>query len=216
MPDLYETLGVERNATQANIKKAFRCAAKKHHPDRAGGDHDKMVAVQKAYDILGKPPLRKVYDETGRTDGFDCTQQKVNAIIAEMFAHILSETSDIKSVNVTDKAKSKIKQGLRVLDNELIDFRRKITKLEEAKSRMEKAPENNLWACVIDNQMDTVRKQIEGHEENKKFGEMALTHLDDYEYRYDGAEHSSNSIYAEDLLRLMRRPGGYSIFTPDA
>jgi curved DNA-binding protein len=51
-PDYYKTLGVPRNATQDEIKKAFRKLARKNHPD-AGGDEEKFKEINEAYEVLG-------------------------------------------------------------------------------------------------------------------------------------------------------------------
>jgi molecular chaperone DnaJ len=77
--DLYETLGVERTASQDEIKKAYRKLARKYHPDRNPGDktaEDRFKDVQAAYDILGDPEKRSEYDRNGQgvftgAGGFD-------------------------------------------------------------------------------------------------------------------------------------------------
>jgi hypothetical protein len=51
--DYYSTLGVQRNATPDEIKKAYRKLAGQHHPDKEGGDKLKFQEIQKAYEILG-------------------------------------------------------------------------------------------------------------------------------------------------------------------
>lgn len=61
---LYEVLGVEKTASAAEIKKAFRKGAMKHHPDK-GGDEAKFKEVSKAYEILGDEEKRKLYDKGG-------------------------------------------------------------------------------------------------------------------------------------------------------
>ena len=53
MTDYYSTLGVQRNATPDEIKKAYRKLAGQHHPDKEGGDKLKFQEIQKAYEILG-------------------------------------------------------------------------------------------------------------------------------------------------------------------
>jgi len=61
---LYKILGVEKNATEREIKKAFKKAALQHHPDR-GGDAEKFKEVEKAKQILLDPQKRKLYDRYG-------------------------------------------------------------------------------------------------------------------------------------------------------
>ena len=60
--DHYTTLGVPRNASQDEIKKAYRKQAMQHHPDRTGGDDTKFKEIQVAYDTLGDPQKRQQYD----------------------------------------------------------------------------------------------------------------------------------------------------------
>jgi curved DNA-binding protein len=61
MTDAYTTLGVARDATEDEIKKAYRSMASKHHPDK-GGDTAKFQEVQSAYETLSDPDKRYVHD----------------------------------------------------------------------------------------------------------------------------------------------------------
>jgi molecular chaperone DnaJ len=64
-PDYYKTLGVAKNATPAEIKKAYRKLARQYHPDRNEGNKDaeeRFKAVQEAYDVVGDSEKRKQYD----------------------------------------------------------------------------------------------------------------------------------------------------------
>lgn len=66
--DYYEVLGVERNANADEIKKAYRKAAIKYHPDKNPGDkeaEDKFKEAAEAYDVLSNPDKRARYDQFG-------------------------------------------------------------------------------------------------------------------------------------------------------
>lgn len=58
----YDVLGVKRDATDDEIKKAFRKLAAKNHPD-AGGDEKKFAEISEAYTTLSDPKKRREYDQ---------------------------------------------------------------------------------------------------------------------------------------------------------
>ncbi len=62
--DYYEVLGLQKNADQADIKKAYRSLANKHHPDK-GGDEAAFKEVKSAYECLSDENKRKIYDQFG-------------------------------------------------------------------------------------------------------------------------------------------------------
>jgi molecular chaperone DnaJ len=62
--DYYEILGIGKNASADEIKKAFRKAAIEHHPDR-GGDEAKFKEINEAYEVLKDPSKRQRYDQFG-------------------------------------------------------------------------------------------------------------------------------------------------------
>jgi molecular chaperone DnaJ len=63
--DYYEVLGVKKDASPDEIKKAFRRAAVQHHPDKEGGDETKFKEVNEAYDVLKDSQKRQRYDQFG-------------------------------------------------------------------------------------------------------------------------------------------------------
>ena len=79
-PDLYKVLGVGRNASDAEIKKAYRRLARRYHPDTNAGDasaEERFKEISAAHDVLSDPDKRKAYDQgtgpfaAGGGAGFD-------------------------------------------------------------------------------------------------------------------------------------------------
>lgn len=68
MKDYYKILGVEKNASQDEIKKAFRKLAHQHHPDK-GGDEKKFKEASEAYQVLSDEKKRSEYDTYGSVGG---------------------------------------------------------------------------------------------------------------------------------------------------
>lgn len=69
--DYYSVLGVPRNATDEQVKRAFRKLAMEYHPDRNGdpGAHDRFKEINEAYEVLSDPQKRAYYDRYGRIPG---------------------------------------------------------------------------------------------------------------------------------------------------
>ena len=86
MQDYYATLGVAKNASQDEIKRAYRKLASLHHPDK-GGDKNKFQEVQAAYAVLSDDQKRAQYDNPRpQFSGFgDGVHVNVNDIFSQMF-----------------------------------------------------------------------------------------------------------------------------------
>lgn len=81
MKDYYSILGVNKQATDSEIKKAYRKLASQHHPDR-GGDANKFKEIQEAYDILGDANKRAEYTNP---QGFFTNRHNFDDLVDQYF-----------------------------------------------------------------------------------------------------------------------------------
>lgn len=90
MADLYATLDVPRDASEAAIRKAYRKASKRAHPD-GGGTPEKFRAVNQAMQVLTDPLRRKTYDETGKIEDkpVDNEQSELMGLVSALLDAVL-------------------------------------------------------------------------------------------------------------------------------
>ncbi len=101
--NLYKELGLKENATQSEIKSSYRRLVKKHHPD-AGGEKDRFLAIQDAWETLNDPFKKEQYDKN-------------------LFS--LQQSSNFKDQNWEDNVNTK-KYSSKVKDNEVKNWIRNI------------------------------------------------------------------------------------------
>jgi curved DNA-binding protein CbpA len=94
--DLYDKLGVPKDAALETIKKAFRRKASKAHPDK-GGTVEKFHAIRLAYEVLSDSSKRAKYDETG---GYDNAPDNETARVNELFVQIFEQVVQLHSGNI--------------------------------------------------------------------------------------------------------------------
>lgn len=128
MADLYAELGLDKDATLNDIKKAYKKMSKKHHPD-AGGDPDDFIRLDTAYKVLSDPERKRIYDETGYyEDGskVKSIEEEALTLITKMMQTLLLKYKKmLVFINIVDETKQAI---LKAMDScrEDVDINSKI------------------------------------------------------------------------------------------
>ena len=91
--DLYERLGLTKDADAKQIKKAYRKIALKSHPDK-GGDAEEFKLYAEAYAVLSDPDKKRVYDSTGDADltDMDIEEYMSSGVLEEFFQEMMMES----------------------------------------------------------------------------------------------------------------------------
>lgn len=195
MTDLYDTLGVDKTADAATIKKAFRSRAKKHHPD-AGGDAKKFHALVKAHDVLSDPQRRAKYDETGdesdkpNADNVEAMARSraMEAVGAAMQANL----KNLAYVDIVSEAKVHVRVNIAAIEKNIAGIQEGCDLLRQAVKRFRKkkrkapsASPDDLLIQVIMGQINMQEREIGERREAMKPFARALEILGEWEYEHE-------------------------------
>ena len=113
--DLYSILGIQPDALPADIKKAYKKQANKHHPDKAKPDDraeatERFQLIQQAYEVLMNEDKRRVYDAGGNpfqqlaTEADQIIEQAATKLVVDLFDSITGQCDDrqIRKMDVVD------------------------------------------------------------------------------------------------------------------
>lgn len=180
--DPYEILGVERGASEDEIKRAFRKKAKSAHPDREAGDNAQMVALNRAKDILSDPDKRAKFDETGSTDKAPTIEEMARMSLVKMFDNLLADDVDLDPfANVVDKLRLAVKRAMVEYEVEIKTLDKYTAKLDKKANKIKCKAEVNLWASTIADRKKRYEAMRAGAVQKIEVAKMGLTLLDEYE-----------------------------------
>lgn len=175
LADHYKTLGVDKKATTAQIKRAYRKRAERAHPDK-GGNTDEMADLNLAWQILGNPARRTLYDQTG-SDQAQNSEQEILSVIMEAFqdalmkdaSHCLNHARKV----IAEKHSAVIQQKKQAeeVKRQLLAKRKKITVSQG----------DNLWQMMIDSRIANMDGIIAISDHGIEVLEAALKRLEAYE-----------------------------------
>lgn len=216
--NLYQILGVSKDADQKAIKTAYRKLAMDNHPDR-GGDVELMQQIQNAYDVLSDPKRRERYDLTGDEKPGPDYRMIAISMLAGVFSEILSGDMRFDIIeaarDVLAERKSQCTASLKQANN-------MIAKLEKSRARVvSKSGGECIFAMVVEQQIGQIRPQIAQLDESLIVLDEGVKLLDDHEDTAPQKREmvmpegfASHSSLIEAMMRASRGRGG-SMFNFD-
>lgn len=144
--DHYETLGVERDATDDQIRTAARRAASQAHPDREGGSHERMQAVNKARDVLLDPQRRERYDAGQGDVQISTIDARAREVLTQTFAAALDNDED-----PVHAARGALADAKRMLDSNLKAVFGRIASLKRLQGtvKVKSGAENHVEDLIV-------------------------------------------------------------------
>lgn len=189
MPEnLYETLGVDHDASQAEIKKAYRDKAKHEHPDR-GGDPEKFHALVRAYDTLGDDQARFEYDATGDVKGDrpDNDRSMALSMIDEMVDQVV-QSDDGLYENIIEVFR-------RTVEQRIVDIQRMVVKAEKNRVRCDKMLKrlkgDGPVRDMFEKRKSKFKAQVKSLETKKRQAGIAMDILKEWDFEPENRDGSS-------------------------
>jgi curved DNA-binding protein CbpA len=214
----YDVLGIPRDASTADVRKAYRRKAKTAHPD-AGGTAQAFAELERAAQILTDPQKRLTYDETGRTDEPkpDNETAQVLAVIQGMLQNAIAK--DVPGhVDILAQMKGEVRQAQAEATAAKAERERKIVRLDRLAKRFTVKAGTNLIARMIETNAAESRLAITGIDQQLCILGRVLAMLDGYEFAADPVPTArmGQSFGQQDFaaFQQMRRGNLFNPFNP--
>lgn len=195
--ELYEALGLCRDSPIGEVRKAYRRAAKKAHPD-GGGSPEQFALVKLAADTLGDEKRRRKYDETGEIDEPEPDTLEANArtmalgAIAGVLQEIDRRNADYDEFDLLGDARRGLGVQKATNDNQIRSAERKVARLRKAAKKFTaKKGKTNLIGPMMENQASDLERELAKAAATQAVIARALEILNDHSFDWDRSQASS-------------------------
>lgn len=183
--DPYDALGVERDASPDDVKRAYQRRARETHPDRGGSKED-FQNVSRAYRLLSDPGKRSRFDQTGSDTGPDNTEAMVFNAVGVVLLQILANGGH---GDIIQQARSYFVNQREGLLRECANAETNITRYEKAAKRLtRKSKGRNVLSEMIVFESKKLRQRIDATQQQIAHFDRVMQFLKDYEYNVDKQE----------------------------
>ena len=163
MKNLYDVLGIDTNANNADIKQAYKSLAMKLHPDR-GGDESSFKLLEQAYRVLSDDDKRKQYDSTGSVGTVKTIDDKATDVLSQLFNEVI-KVGFVKG-DIISHVRAIVLRNKSSLDGNLVVLNNRVDRLIERSGRLSTDDEINIFQILIDQHLEEAKLRMAKTEEN--------------------------------------------------
>lgn len=190
--DLYDILGINKDANESEIRKAYHEKSKENHPDK-GGDHEVFVKISFAYSVLSDPDKRKEYDSYGTTSNTSEKEKAAVNLVKSIISNTISENCAMEGrvqfgtsrAGIARTMNNVIKRQIAETKKVISNTEMTIEKLEKQinKTRLKKKAKRkvDLYDSVIHEIIEQARDHKAKAENHLSMLELAMEIASDYE-----------------------------------
>ena len=181
----YDTLGVDKDASDEEIKKAYRKKSKKTHPDK-GGSEKEFNETNQAYLILSDASRRKKYDETGSTEDDKKVDDTIQRI-SELFFIIIDNAGDmIEHLDIIGEMKKNIEVAIERMRSEQLKCQLQIKLTEKLLGRITRNDGNdeNVFEQFVSGKIQHIQRQADRYQEGIDMNKKMDAFLEVYQCSY--------------------------------
>jgi len=179
----YDILGINRKATDTDIKKAFYRLSKKYHPDVNKGDSDIFMKIKKSYDILINKDSRKNFDKYGFSMVFSKDDKRSRAIL--LLSKIFDEACEKYEDNYFKIIIDSLENKKETVDDKVKDIESKINHFKKVKKNIKskKSKENmKMFHLFIDERIKRLSANVLFNKNELEIADIMIEILKTIEY----------------------------------
>jgi len=204
---LYEELGVEKTASEDEIKTAYKKAAKRTHPD-AGGDSESFEKIKRAKRILLNANARRKYDETGKIDESELRNEQDQAFSTAMqaiynaIAHFETAGNDLIYCDLVGEASRQLGNDIKAAEKSIRGTEKAAEKLQELARRFRPKLKDgsNRIAIALDTRAAEFARLVAQHKERLAMLQIAQEIVDAHVFDYERKSGQEDAVINVKLL----------------
>jgi len=163
----HDTLGVNHNADEAEIKRAYRKLAKKHHPD-SGGDSNRFIAIRQAYEALHTP-----------------IEKEAEQLVSRLFINTVAQLTSFNINNVVEHIEAGLDRIASDIKRDTGINKNKVTRLKKVQGRVHCKDGKDLFNAELETQISIGLGEIKKLDRQQLVTKAAYLIVGNYEDHYN-------------------------------